>query len=129
MFGRAGRVNNGRPASGFSRRDAGQAATVRARDRAAKAAIITGEDETATVRAQAILDDLIAQRRRLRASRADRVLLEANGLAIGYWRQWLTEARHTDRGAAGFRSHMHAAVGPLLTPTAQPTVDGADPNY
>jgi hypothetical protein len=97
---RAGGVNNGGPASGLIAEMQGPATTARAGKQAARRQIITGEDETATVRAQAILDDLIAQRRRLRTSRADHGVLEANRLAIGYWRQWLTQARHTDRGAS-----------------------------
>ena len=47
-------------------------------------------EELTRERAQAILDDLIRQRQRMRAEGAERGLLEANRLGIVYWQRQLT---------------------------------------
>ena len=44
-------------------------------------------------RAQAILESLIDERRRLRGDRDDASLLEANRIAIMYWQQQLERTR------------------------------------
>jgi hypothetical protein len=52
-------------------------------------------------RARAVLDDLIRQRRRMEAERADAGLLEANRLGIVYWRLQLSRAQSAQHERTG----------------------------
>jgi hypothetical protein len=55
-------------------------------------AMLETKDET-EARMRAVLDWLVHERQELRRSKADRATLEANRLAIVYWRQALSIRR------------------------------------
>jgi len=55
----------------------------------------TSEATHAAERAEAILNELIEQRRKMRRTGGERGLLEANRLGIVYWQTQLTRARRS----------------------------------